>query len=542
MNAYFNYLIEANASLALLFGAYLLFLRHETDFRMKRIFLICGIFASVLFPLLHIQFGTNVVPSLHNLLSTYMLPEFSITGESQQPLTITGVNSSNIWSTILIIYTSGTVIFLLLFLYRIADVVRMIRRSVPGAGGKYRVVEGTVNRPPFSFFNYIFLGEANRLSPEEKEKIIRHEVVHAKQLHSFDILLVNTLAVIFWFNPIIGAFKRAFIQLHEFEADAKAVEGSEVNDYCALLAKVALLSADIRLVSHFSNSLTLKRINMMRTMKQKISPWKIVAIASMIPLIFFIVACQDQVMSDLTSIAKNTTNALIVPDDIQARFEALKKERPGSKYILVEFNSDADPILAAMEKQHGIPKSIELYTPDGPNAGPVIGKASEVIIESANTDVRTYAIIEYNGLAKNLSDLSRQEDGVYSVVEETASPVDGLGAFFEFLSLEILYPKQAREKGIEGKVLVEFIVQTDGSLSEFKVLKGVSKDLDREAVRVLSLAPPWNPGKVDGKAVKQRMILPIAFKLDGTNAHPQPLAPKGTMSEIVVMAAIPSKQ
>ena len=533
MNVYLNYLIEANISLLLFFAAYGLLLRRETDFSMKRLFLICGIGAAVLFPLLHVHFGSSAVPSLKNFLPTYMLPEFSVTADGQQPLTVPGFDGFSIWSTFRTIYVSGAVLFLAIFIFRIADLVRVMRHSVPAAAGKFRIIESVADRPPFSFFNFIFLGQASRLSPDEKDKIIRHEMVHARQLHSFDILLVNFLSILFWFNPIIGLYKRAFIQLHEFEADAKAINGSEVNDYCALLAKVALLSADLKLASHFSNSLTVKRIEMMRTMKQKVKVWKIAAVAAIIPLVFFIVACQDQMIDDLTEIAKDTSNALIVPDDIQARFDALKKAHPGSKYILVEFGDQADAKLAAMEEKYGVPKSIELYTPD---AGPVVGKASGVIIESTKASIKTYAIIEYNSLNKNLSELSKNADGVYSIVEETASPVGGLGSFYEFLSLKIFYPKAAREKGLEGKVFVEFIVQTDGALSDFKILKGIGPDLDQEALRVVKIAPPWNPGKVDGRPVKQRMVVPIDFRL-GSKKSAESQDPKDLMPEIIVTSS-----
>jgi protein TonB len=77
----------------------------------------------------------------------------------------------------------------------------------------------------------------------------------------------------------------------------------------------------------------------------------------------------------------------------------------------------------------------------------------------------------------------------------------------------MLYPKAAREKGIEGKVFIEFTIQEDGTLTDHKILKGVAEDLNQEALRVLQSAPRWTPGKVKGKAVKQRMVMPISFSL-----------------------------
>jgi protein TonB len=88
-----------------------------------------------------------------------------------------------------------------------------------------------------------------------------------------------------------------------------------------------------------------------------------------------------------------------------------------------------------------------------------------------------------------------------------------MAAFYAFVSQTIRYPAQARRMGIEGKVFVEFVVEKDGSLSSFTVVKGIGAGCDEEAIRVLQMSPPWTPGKQRGQAVKQRMVLPIYFKM-----------------------------
>lgn len=100
---------------------------------------------------------------------------------------------------------------------------------------------------------------------------------------------------------------------------------------------------------------------------------------------------------------------------------------------------------------------------------------------------------------------------LFTVVEESAAPVGGISAFNQFVSSNIRYPNQARRMGIGGKVYVEFIVERDGSITNVKSIKGIGAGCDEEAVRVVSMAPKWNPGKQRGKPVRQRMILPISF-------------------------------
>ncbi|QOI98263.1 MAG: TonB family protein [Flammeovirgaceae bacterium] len=106
-----------------------------------------------------------------------------------------------------------------------------------------------------------------------------------------------------------------------------------------------------------------------------------------------------------------------------------------------------------------------------------------------------------------------EADKIFLVVEQSASPTGGMAAFYKYVSDNIRYPAQARRMGIEGKVFVEFVVDRDGTLTQFTVVKGIGAGCDEEAVRVLKNAPPWNPGKQRGKPVRQRMVIPIFFRL-----------------------------
>ena len=83
----------------------------------------------------------------------------------------------------------------------------------------------------------------------------------------------------------------------------------------------------------------------------------------------------------------------------------------------------------------------------------------------------------------------------------------------KFIQKNMKYPAQARRMGIEGRVFVEFVIGKDGSISEVKAVKGIGAGCDEEAVRIIQSAPNWTPGKQRGKSVKQRMVLPITFKL-----------------------------
>ena len=104
-------------------------------------------------------------------------------------------------------------------------------------------------------------------------------------------------------------------------------------------------------------------------------------------------------------------------------------------------------------------------------------------------------------------------DEIFTIVEDQPEPPGGIGAFYKYVSTTLRYPAQARRMGIEGKVFVQFVVDKDGSLTNVQAIKGIGAGCDEEAVRVISKAKKWKPGKQRGRAVKVRMILPITFKL-----------------------------
>lgn len=105
------------------------------------------------------------------------------------------------------------------------------------------------------------------------------------------------------------------------------------------------------------------------------------------------------------------------------------------------------------------------------------------------------------------------EDAIFTVVEQQAEFPGGFEALGKFLSKNMKYPAVARRMGTEGSVFVSFVIDREGNISDLQVIKGLSAECDKEAMRVIGLMPPWKPGKQNGKAVRCRFVLPIKFKL-----------------------------
>jgi protein TonB len=107
-------------------------------------------------------------------------------------------------------------------------------------------------------------------------------------------------------------------------------------------------------------------------------------------------------------------------------------------------------------------------------------------------------------------------DQIFLVVETSATPKGGFESFYKYVNENLKYPAQARRMQVQGRVFIEFVVDKDGSITNVVAIKGIGAGCDEEAIRIVQNAPPWEPGKQRGRPVRQRMVLPITFKLAGT--------------------------
>ena len=111
------------------------------------------------------------------------------------------------------------------------------------------------------------------------------------------------------------------------------------------------------------------------------------------------------------------------------------------------------------------------------------------------------------------SEVINDDSEDFVVVEEMPAFPGGNEGLMKFLSDSTRYPVVAQENGIQGRVIVNFVVEKNGSLSDFQIVKGVDPSLDNEALRVLRLMPDWIPGKQKGENVRVRFTLPVVFRL-----------------------------
>lgn len=140
------------------------------------------------------------------------------------------------------------------------------------------------------------------------------------------------------------------------------------------------------------------------------------------------------------------------------------------------------------------------------------------VIINAMSKLTNWKVARQNGMAIEQHfelplSYTKVVEEIFRVVDVPASPPGGYQKLYEFIARSLRYPAKARRTGIEGKVYVQFVVDKSGEITEVMVVKGIGGGCDEEAIRVMNLAPNWSPPMQEGKPVKQRIILPITFRL-----------------------------
>ncbi|MEK0442997.1 MAG: hypothetical protein RL403_1975, partial [Bacteroidota bacterium] len=139
-------------------------------------------------------------------------------------------------------------------------------------------------------------------------------------------------------------------------------------------------------------------------------------------------------------------------------------------------------------------------------------KIEEKIDVNFDVDVKEATVVKEVAIKEVVIE-EEKADVIFDVVETQPNPPGGMSGWNKYLSDNLKYPTQARRMGVEGTVIVVFVINTDGSIQDVEVLRGIGGGCDEEAVKIVKAAPKWEPGKQRGKAVRTRMRLPIRFKL-----------------------------
>ncbi|MGZ3820573.1 MAG: M56 family metallopeptidase, partial [Mucilaginibacter sp.] len=242
--SWWQYLLLVNLYLVLFYGFYTLLLRAETFFQLNRIYLVTSALLSFIIPVIHADWIRNlfITQKVQQTLSVYSAP---ILIHHFKPIEDRHLTIGEI---MLFIYATGAVILIVKFIWQLISLKKIIDQ--PEEAGA------------FSFFRSIRLGA----NSDDQNVIEAHEQVHARQWHSADVLLVEAIAIINWFNPVVYFYRLAIKHIHEFIADKQALDnGTDKAEYALLLLSQTLRAPAHQLVNpFFNNSLLKQRIIMLQ--------------------------------------------------------------------------------------------------------------------------------------------------------------------------------------------------------------------------------------------------------------------------------------
>jgi TonB family protein len=441
---WWHYLLLVNIYLVLFYGFYALLLRKETFFQLNRVYLVSALLLSFIIPVIQASWVQNlfITEQVHYTL----YGGATIISYNYVPIQNTAITIGQLFTWL---YAAGIVLLSARFIWQLMRVRQMINKPEPSAA--------------FSFFKKISLGK----DLVKEDAIVAHEQVHARQWHSFDVLLIEAVMIINWFNPVVYFYRFAIKHIHEFIADQQALQtGADKAEYALLLLSQSFNAPVHRLVNPFYNhSLLKKRIMMIQKNKsQRIVLFKYVLSAPLFGLMLILSSATVNNSKAVTVINANAGNLFVKP---------------------------------AMETISGIVDNGEIPTNE-------LQPQSEKSIEK-NVSVDT---------------IKNKRDVVYASVETQPAFPGGIEEFYRFLAKTIRYPAEARNANIQGKVFVQFIVEKDGSITNVKTVRGPSHGLDVEAARAVSLSPKWNPGQQHKKPVRVQYTVPVNFALNpDTTSH-----------------------
>ena len=550
MGTFLVYILKSSLCLALFYLFYRLLLSKETFHRFNRIALLGVMLISCLLPLVRVTVDRATVVN-----TSVMLVEEDMLMYPWEMQTVVQEEAAFPWREWLVaVYFLGILFFLLRNFLSLGYVFYLIRHSrCQQMENGICLVIHQAGFAPFSWMKYIVISQTDL--DENGTDILIHEEAHIRNRHSLDLLLVELCVWLQWFNPAAWLLKQELQNVHEYEADEAVLrQGIDAKRYQMLLIKKAVGARLYSIANSFNHSSLKKRITMM--IRKKSNPWARAKYLYVLPLAAVTVAAfarpeisepLDEISSvkvnDLSAITGNNSPENLSVASNSAADVTLKMKVTdqtgspivGASVLIVNSTSgtltdlEGNFTLKVGDDQRisvsyiGM-KSVELsvkeclekqikevrLTSDA-DSGP------QLTVVSQSSESASQKAPQHNTTSE-----PQNTEEVFMVVENMPEFPGGLNACLKFLADHVAYPKEAAEKKIQGRVIVQFVVMKDGSIANARVIRSVDPLLDAEALRVIGLMPKWKPGTQRGQAVNVKFTMPITFRLDKDSTDMQP--------------------
>lgn len=583
MNTFLTYILESTICISFFYLLFRLLMRNETSFAINRATLLTIVAASVIVPLVHLpqlmqtpvhvelipEFSDNKIqiqnlPATENAISDIVQQTVSESAPVTNELTI------SLETLLRYFYLAGVLVALLLFIRNIILIFLLSRKATVHQMDGYRLLIVDREVPSFAFGRSVVISKTDY--EMHGSAILAHEQAHIRLNHFTDLLLLELVKTIHWFNPAVYALIGDMKEIHEFQADEQTLHsGIDAKQYQLLIIQKGVGPRRFALANSFNHCQIKKRITMMNKSKtSKAWRWKV---ATFLPLLALMLMAfgkrselpvvnkpltekvteyqtdlKNEVESSSLEILPSTMEKNSMPD---YKYESPANALPKNEQTIVStekmvkgkvVDTNQKPLEGASVVVSG--KAIGTVTnQDGffnlnlndtgsivvsyvgfksIKVAPDFEKLMSITLQPENIDIEKVVVVGYSVQKKKESaakesnsegNLNSDTKKIFTIVEQMPEFPGGSMALRKHIAQQIKYPMSAQEHGIQGDVYVSFVINSFGAVSDVKVARSVDPALDNEAMRVIYTMPKWNPGMQQGKAVNVAYTLPITFIL-----------------------------
>jgi len=540
METFIVFLIKASTGTILFYLVYWICLRNETFHNTNRWFLLSALFTSVLIPLFPVHYTLLVEQGNTSNLFVAIPDTFKNIPVINEQFQDSG--SFNWQHAFLLVYFTGAAIFLLRLLSQTIILIQLMLKNRLKPIEGIPIVENEKYGLPFSFFNVVFINPKFH-KQENLPEILAHEKVHIREKHWFDLLFIELLTVIFWFNPFIWFFERSIKQNHEYLADKGVLaQGHPLGRYQALLINQLMGMQIIGVTNNLNFALNTNRLKMMTKKKtSRINGIKFLWALPALALLLF--AFAEPVYKVNNTETENPVTALQQGEKEFVMKGKVVQEETGNPL------PDASVIIkgTTVGTISDLDGNFTLVEPN-PKKGVKGGYYTEVVISyvGRETKVITASSVE-NELETTVPDIKMKEgifvidpndliapppppppvnqnnndqvpppppppviyeEEVFIVVEEMAKYPGGLPALGAYISE---MKKITQSNKLSGNSKIAFTVIETGKVTNVKIVEQDNDEVGKAAATIAMNMKDWKPAKQRGKPVPVNYLLPFTF-------------------------------
>lgn len=520
-----NYILQVILFQVLFLAIYDLLLSKETFFTTNRWYLLGTSMVSFLLPFIKVP--TFQQAATQEFL--IVLPEIVLSPQKVLESSVEPAQLESSFNYLAIIFWVGIVVFAFIFLLKLFTILKLIFNNEKEKPHNITLVLLSKTSKAFSFFNYVFLGKL--LKPEQKEKVIAHELVHTKQKHTLDLLYFEFLKIVMWFNPMVYLYQKRITLVHEYISDAIVANHDTKESYVDNLLASIFQVEHIGFVNQFyKESLLKKRIRMiMKTKSKKMNQLKYLLLIPVLGSMLFYVSCSEEPVQD-TLLGNHKPEKKYQKRYLELDNEVIQGTSQNKTYMdfYSGFNEPEGLEISINDLTDFEKEEYAKFIEDRSKLSmPVYLRTRNIKLYRQKNGRNLIAVLFKKGQPNNLPkmEVKANADGSYSVLHVNKTPIfpgcneRDLDCFFKKLDNHFhskfdkaMLNNLGLSKG-KKKVYVAFNIDEKGNVADVKV-RAPHKEIEKEVERILYELPQMTVGLKDNAPVKVKYVLPFVFYVD----------------------------